>query len=506
MQQTALGQYRLDKIATLPGHTDRIWYCAWSPGGTALATCGSDKTIRVWKKASKIGPHEDIGDNTTQLAGSIYPQGVRDNLLADVINNALVEIPYAPGQTPTEEGGAILVNKNDWELMQVLENCHTRSIRSLAWSPSGRHIAAASFDHSVSIWELIDGEFELTATLRGHENEVKSVDWNSTGELLVTSSRDKTIWLWENDGADGWECSSVLTGHNGDVKKVAFHPFSDDVISTSYDDTVRIWQALDDDWYNAITLSDSTSTVWDYALTSNARFMTTVGDDNHLRVYTYDDTKPLPKQWRIVVENKIAKRPIFAVTNSKQFFIPQRLSAGALPNDELSANQYTVYKTADGGVEEYFVGLSPNNGVLATADGDNNVNIFEMIRKIPQDQLNNTEFFDITKAIEISTKDIIPLKQKSALLNKAPRAGDDNEDDEQDNNNTASALPTQPELGRDVTDPLYTSHIDGMLNVVHVKNAHGNDINKICWNPKISNLLATVGDDNQVNLWRLTRD
>ena len=41
---------KMQELVTLPGHQDRVWCVAWNPAGSLLASCGGDKTIRIWGK------------------------------------------------------------------------------------------------------------------------------------------------------------------------------------------------------------------------------------------------------------------------------------------------------------------------------------------------------------------------------------------------------------------------------------------------------------------------
>lgn len=36
----------------------------------------------------------------------------------------------------------------------ILEDTHTQSVRSITWSPNSQYLAAASFDGTVSMWQM----------------------------------------------------------------------------------------------------------------------------------------------------------------------------------------------------------------------------------------------------------------------------------------------------------------------------------------------------------------
>jgi WD40 repeat protein len=41
----------LQESQVLEGHDDRVWHVAFSLDGASIATCGGDKSIRIWSKS-----------------------------------------------------------------------------------------------------------------------------------------------------------------------------------------------------------------------------------------------------------------------------------------------------------------------------------------------------------------------------------------------------------------------------------------------------------------------
>ncbi|XWS43419.1 hypothetical protein CRYUN_Cryun16bG0102000 [Craigia yunnanensis] len=237
------GNLELKEIQQLQGHTDRVWSLAWNPATASadvpavFASCSGDKTVRIWEQS---------------------------------------------------------LSTRSWDCKAVLEETHTRTVRSCAWSPSGKLLAIASFDSTTAIWENVGGDFECVSTLEGHENEVKSVSWNASGSLLATCGRDKTVWIWEVMPGNEFECIQVLQGHTQDVKMVQWHPTMDILFSCSYDNTVKVWwsEDADGDWSCVQTLGETSnghsSTVWSLAFNAKGDKLVTSSDDLTLKIWEAD--------------------------------------------------------------------------------------------------------------------------------------------------------------------------------------------------------------------------
>ncbi|XP_055913725.1 probable cytosolic iron-sulfur protein assembly protein Ciao1 [Eupeodes corollae] len=217
----------IEQIA-LQGHKGRIWGVDWHFKGNAFASCGEDKTIRIWAQ-----------------------------------------------------------NGSNWTTKTILSDGHQRTIREVAWSPCGQFLASASFDATTAIWSKTSGEFECNATLEGHENEVKSVSWSTSGGLLATCSRDKSVWIWEVAGDDEFECAAVMNSHSQDVKKVVWHPYEEVLASASYDNTIKLYKenTLDSDWECTATLASHTSTVWSIAFDEFGKRLASCSDDKTIKIW-----------------------------------------------------------------------------------------------------------------------------------------------------------------------------------------------------------------------------
>lgn len=275
----------LELVCELEGHQDRVWHVSWSSDGKALASCGGDKTIRIY----------------------------------------------------TEKPG-----EKNWVCCAVLEEAQGRTIRACEWSPCRRYLAAVSFDATTVIWEKQGEDYEVIATLEGHESEVKSLSWSTSGGYLATCSRDKSVWIWEADPDTEFECISVLHGHEQDVKFVKFHPSSNVLFSTSYDDSIRVWNEDEDDWYCAESLEGHSSTVWGLACEPTGRRVASCSADRKVIVWTYcpdsQDTHAngKPMKWKSTCQlSGFHTRTIFSIDwapVTKNPSTPALLVTGAADN------------------------------------------------------------------------------------------------------------------------------------------------------------------------------
>lgn len=287
---------RLVLTTTLRGHSGPVWSLSWSHSGL-LATCGADRTVRVWKSLSSVW----------------------------------VCVAVSPA------------------------TAFARSVRDVAWSTDGISLAAASFEATATVLELISTptpKLDPVVCLEGHEAEVKSVAYSSSGGLLATCARDRAVWIWEVGLDFDYECVAVLPGHSADVKHVVWHPSVELLVSVSFDGSARVWAEDADDWFCAETLVAHSGTIWDAAFDADGSGLVTVGSDANIIIWRRRDPHPA--------------------------------AIGAVPGFAVAAR---VENICDEPV--YTVDWRKGHAMLAVGCGDDTVRVLRRVRGVTDDNSDN---------------------------------------------------------------------------------------------------------------------
>lgn len=315
--------YDLEVIRTWLGVSlgNYIKSLAFSPDGSLLASCGTSTisalSIKIWD-VSALG--EKLVRQLEQVDGISFMFAPNGNLAASI---GIVHARYGPGyssltiwdvkkwksiqstnfdnlvfyQAAISPDSRFLALASDyrvvhlWGIQEKIEITTLKgsddTIRSVAFSPDGGVVIAASYKGSLFIWDvgsqtllgsqqahtksvneiIVRGNLLFSAsddgtikiwnyrqngriqlpelplyTLEGHESPVYSLTLSNDGKLLATASRDGMIFIWDLERRS---IVCQVKAHERAVNMVRFSPTETRLLaSCSNDSTIKLWKLL----------------------------------------------------------------------------------------------------------------------------------------------------------------------------------------------------------------------------------------------------------------------
>jgi len=232
---------------TLKGHTKAVLDVDFGGprGGTLLASCSSDLTIRLWDPSDEYKNIRTLPGHDHSISSVRFiPSGAAG---APLSGNTLV--------SASRDKTLRIWDVTTGYCLKTLKG-HTDWVRAVSPSIDGRWLLSAGTDQIPRLWDANAGEVKIT--FLGHEHVVECVAFapstayvhlagiagykkpplaSSSGEFLATGGRDKIIKIWDNRGT----CHKTLVGHDNWIRGLVFHPAGRYLLSVSDDKTIRCW-------------------------------------------------------------------------------------------------------------------------------------------------------------------------------------------------------------------------------------------------------------------------
>ena len=113
-------------------------------------------------------------------------------------------------------------------------------VKAIAFHPSGTRLASVGSARALKLWDV--GTGQVIRSSAGHTSDIQGVAFSPDGKILASSSLDGTIKLW--DGGDG-SLVRTLSDHRADTPSgIAFSPDGKILASAGGGEpTIRLWDA-----------------------------------------------------------------------------------------------------------------------------------------------------------------------------------------------------------------------------------------------------------------------
>lgn len=251
-------------LADLSGHNGPVWQLAWAHPkfGSLLASCSFDGRVIVWK----------------EVADNVWQQLHQSQLHASSVNSvafAPYELGLALAAGSSDGSVSVLTYQQDgsW-VADKIEHAHPIGCTAVSWSPAApkgslvsshapgqpvRRLASCGCDNTVKIWvynEAARAWQQDGATLQGHTDWVRDVAWAPNLGLpkntIASAGQDGRAVVWTERADGGWD-SHALHEFGGPVWRVSWSVSGNILSAADGSGAVTLWkEAADGTWQQVV--------------------------------------------------------------------------------------------------------------------------------------------------------------------------------------------------------------------------------------------------------------
>lgn len=251
-------------IANLQGHEGPVWQVAWAHPmyGTILASCSYDRKVLLWKETggtwNKIYEYNNHDSSVNSLCWAPHDLGL---MLACGSSDGAVSVISSSGD-------------GTWNTKKI-NNAHTIGCNAVSWAPaipagslfqnelssgSPRPPLVSRFvtggcDNLVKIWKYVEEEdlWKEEQKLEAHSDWVRDVAWApSVGlpkSIIASCSQDRRVIVWTNEGNTSNWTYQVLHTFDDVIWHVSWSVTGNILAVSGGDNKVSLWkQAVDGQW------------------------------------------------------------------------------------------------------------------------------------------------------------------------------------------------------------------------------------------------------------------
>lgn len=217
---------KLLKIHELHHHSADINALAFHPDQTHLFTASNDKTISC------------VNVMTGRRQYCLHSPNPTLDMAINPVSHTMLSGGEAPQLTNWN-----LATRGMTEMLNPEPQRYQSSsfVHAVCSGSQGKVLASAGADQQITLWhqhEFQKLNYRPFRWLKGHRDTIFSVALSANEQHLASASADNTVRIWD---LRSWNPPKILQGHKGYVYQVAICPTHPLLASAGQDGTLRFW-------------------------------------------------------------------------------------------------------------------------------------------------------------------------------------------------------------------------------------------------------------------------